>query len=104
MLRRPPSSPIMAMRKPSPSAPPPLQRDQGGEVLVLAFSRREAVDHPGGLVGARDNRAGGGAAVGHRLHDHRRPEPAKPDPAAFLADVDGAEAELGRLADRVARE
>ncbi len=28
----------------------------------------------------------------------------RPMPAALLADVDGAEAELGRLADRVARE
>jgi len=30
--------------------------------------------------------------------------PAEANPAAFLADIDGPEAELGRLADRVARE
>ena len=31
-------------------------------------------------------------------------QPAKADAAALLTDIDGAEAELGRLADRIARE
>ncbi len=52
----------------------------------------------------RDEGAGRRAAVGHRLHDQRGFEPAKTDAPALLDDVDRAEAEFGRLADRVARE
>ena len=52
----------------------------------------------------RDEGAGRRAAVGHCLHDQRGFEAAKADAAAFLADVDGAEAELRGHADRVARE
>ena len=82
----------------------PLHRDHRRQILLLHLGRAEAVDHPARHVVDRDEGAGRGAAVGHRLHDQRRFEPAEADAAALLGDVDRAEAELGRLADRVARE
>ena len=82
----------------------PLHRDQVGKVFRLQFGRAEAVDHPARHIVDRDERAGRRAAIGHRLHDQRGFEPAEPDAARFLGDVDRAEAQLRRLADRVARE
>ena len=82
----------------------PLHRDHRRQIFLLHLGRAEAVDHPARHIVDRDEGAGRRAAVGHRLHDQRRFEPPEADAARFLADVDRAEAELGRLADRVARE
>ena len=82
----------------------PLHRDHRREIFMLELVGAEAVDHPGGHVVDRDEGAGRRAAVGHRFHDQRRLEPAEADAAAFLRDVDGAEAQLGGLADGVAGE
>src|SRR5690606_16738096 len=48
----------------------------------------------------RDERAGGGTAVSHRLHDQCRLEPPEADAAARLGDVDRGEPVLGRRLDR----
>ena len=81
-----------------------LHRDQRGEIFLLQLVGAEAVDHPARHIVDRDEGAGAGAAIGHGLHDQRRFKPSQADSAAFLADIDRAEAELGGLADRVARE
>src|SRR5688500_10874315 len=52
----------------------------------------------------RDEGRGGRTAIGHRLHDQSRLEPAEADAAALLGNVDRAEAQLRRGTDRVARE
>ena len=75
-----------------------------GEVFRLHLRPAERVDHPGGHVVDRDIGAGRGAAVGHRLHDQRGLQAPEPDPAALLADVDRAEAQLGAGLNHVARE
>ena len=73
----------------------PLHRDHRREIFVLHRLAAEAVDHPAGHVVDGDEGAGRGAAIGHRLHDQRRLEPAEADAARFFGDVDRAEAELG---------
>ena len=40
-----------------------------------------------------DEGAGAGTAIGHRLHDQRRLEPAEPDAARVLRHIDAAEAQ-----------
>src|SRR6478672_7231028 len=80
-----------------------LHRNHRRQILLLHFSGSEAIDHPACHVVDRNEGAGRGAAIGHRLHDQRRLEPSKADSACFLAHVDRAEPELRRLADRVAR-
>jgi len=82
----------------------PVGGDEPGQILVLHRLRPETVDHPARHVVDRDERAGRGTAIGHRLHDQRRFEPAEADPAAFLGDIDRAEAEFGRGLHRITRE
>src|SRR3546814_7916224 len=51
-----------------------------------------------------NERTGGGTAIGHRLHDDRGFESAKPYAAGFFRHIDAAETKLRRRANGVARE
>ena len=74
----------------------PLHRHHRGQIFVLHRLRAEAVDHPARHVVDRDEGRGGGAAIGHRLHDQRRLEPAEADAARFLGDVDASRSRAPR--------
>ena len=75
--------------------------DEVGKVLVLHVLAAELVNHPARHIVDRDERAGRGTAIGHRLHDQRGFEAPQADAARFLADIDRAEAEFGRPLDHV---
>src|SRR3546814_2707098 len=81
-----------------------VHRDEAGQELRLDRVAAETVDHPARHIVDRDEGAGRGAAIGHRLHDQRGFEPAEADAARFLADIDSGEAQLGGRLDHIARE
>ncbi len=83
-----------------------------GEVLHGAQLRQEAptlgvarerVDHPGRHVVDRDVGGGRGAALRQLLEDQRRVEPGERRAADVVLDVDAAEPERSRLAQRLDR-
>src|SRR3546814_2288621 len=81
-----------------------FHRDQGRQIFVLDCLGAEPIDHPGGHIMDGNERTGGGTAIGHRLHDDRGFESAKPYAAGFFRHIDAAETKLRRRANGVARE
>src|SRR3546814_14355783 len=78
--------------------------DLGRQIFVLDCLGAEPIDHPGGHIMDGNERTGGGTAIGHRLHDDRGFESAKPYAAGFFRHIDAAETKLRRRANGVARE
>src|SRR2546430_1476089 len=98
MLRRPPSSPIIAIAKPSPSAPSRLATGtrQSSKMTI-------AVDHPGRHVVDREIGGGRGASGGQFLEDQRGIEPREAAAAELIPDIDPGKAERRRLAQSLDR-
>ena len=63
----------------------------------------EGIDHPGRHVVDRDERRHRRTALRQRLEDQRRVEPRQRRAADIVADIDAADAELGRLAHHIDR-
>ena len=80
-----------------------VHADELRKVAILDFRPAETVDHPGRHIVDRDERRGRGASIGHCLHDQRRLQPAKADPAARLGYIDRAEAERARRLPHIHR-
>ncbi len=75
-----------------------------GQKFLALLVAAEGVDHPGRHVVDGDIGGGGGAALRQFLEDQRGVEPAERRAADVLLHVDAAEAERGRLAQRLDRE
>ena len=69
-----------------------LHRHKLRQITRLQLCIAEAINHPRGHIMNGNKCAGGGAAIGHSLHDQRRLQPAKARATRFFGHINRAKA------------